>query len=252
MRIEYVGERRYARFERLCGQAGLVHAFATRPMDVSPRNGPGQEHRAQQRATFAEDWGLDPDALRICQQIHEPNLVVVDRTTPTGLLPRCDGAATDVPGLPLMTFSADCPLVLVYDPVRPAVGMVHASWRCTVALAVRRLVELMETAFASQPADLLAGIGPGAGPCCYEVQTDVYEAAATLTDRDRCFRRDAGRMYFDLWQANRDQLAEAGVPPEQIESANTCTLCHNDVFFSYRREGTACGHFGLLAALAPA
>ena len=92
-------------------------------------------------------------------------------------------------------------------------------------------------------------MGPGAGPCCYEVQDDVYEAAAVLSARERCFQRRDGRLYFDLWEANRTQLVDTGVAAEQIEAAGLCTLCHNDVFYSYRREGAGCGHFALLAAL---
>lgn len=249
MHFQPIQERRYAQFDRLRHETGLVHAYSTRPANVSPGTGLDNASIARERRTMAMDWGLDPARLRYCQQVRETGLGVIDRPAPGGPLPRCDGVVTALPGLPLITFSADCPLVLLYDPVQRVVGMVHASWRVTVTRATSRLIELMGARFGCRAADLLAGVGPGAGPCCYEVQRDVYEVAGVLEDRDRFFQRRAGRLYFDLWEANRAQLEEAGVPADQIEVASVCTLCRNDLFYSYRREGRGCGHFGLLAAL---
>jgi hypothetical protein len=241
--------RRYAQFERLRQVPGLLHAFSTRPMNVTPRDGPGAAARAAQRRTMAADWGLDPRRLCYCQQVHETRLEVVDERQPGGALPCCDGAVTACAGRSLMTFSADCPLVLVTDPVRHVLGLVHASWRCTVAGMTGRLLARMAAQFGCRAADVWGGVGPGGGPCCYEVQRDVYEAAAKLPGREQCFSTRDGRLYFDLWEANRIQLLAAGVRSENIEVAGMCTLCHNDVFYSYRREGAGCGHFGLLAAL---
>jgi copper oxidase (laccase) domain-containing protein len=129
--------------------------------------------------------------------------------------------------------------------------MVHASWRCTVAQNTRRLVELMVERFGGRPENMRAGIGPGAGPEQYEVREDVYEAAAGLPERESFFIRRDDRMNFDLWAANQAQLCAAGVPAEQVDVAGICTMTRTDVFFSYRREGPGCGHFGLLAALRP-
>jgi polyphenol oxidase len=252
MHFTQIGQRRYAQFPRLRQAAGLVHAFSTRPANLAQREGPGAADRAAERRAMVADWGLTPDRLRYCEQVHQPGLVVVDESCPAGLLTQCDGSLTALPGVPLMTFSADCPLVLAFDPLQRVLGLAHASWRCTVAGMTTRLIERMTTQFGCRPADLLAGVGPGAGPCCYEVQSDVYEAAAALAARDRFFQRRDGRLYFDLWEANRAQFIEMGVHVEHVEAPSLCTLCHNDVFYSYRREGAGCGHFALLAALCDA
>ena len=249
MHFVQIDAQRYAQFPRLRQAGGLVHAFSTRPADLAQRDDEGAAQRAAARRTMVMDWGLDPTQLHYCEQVHEPRLIVVDEACPAGLHMGCDGAVTALPNVPLMTFSADCPLVLAYDPRRRVLGMAHASWRCTVARMTARLVERVQVQFGCRPADLLAGVGPGAGPCCYEVQEDVYEAAAELAARDRFFQRRDGRLYFDLWEANRAQLLEMGVAAEQVELAGLCTLCHNDVFYSYRRAGPGCGHFALLAAL---
>ncbi len=245
MRFIQVDTRRYAQFERLADEAGLVHAFSTRPGDVGPRN---VRDGATQRGTMAGDWGLGPKSVCYCEQVHGSKLCAIAEPT-AGPLAGCDGVATALRGVPLMTFSADCPLVLIYDPTRFVVGLVHASWRCTVAALTAEMVALMEREFGCEAAGLRAGIGPGAGPCCYEVRADVYAAAAELPARDRVFHHRSGRLFFDLWEANRQQLMAAGVPESQIESAGVCTMCSQDVFYSYRREGPGCGHFGLMAAL---
>ncbi len=241
--------RRYAQFERLRQEPCLVHAFATRPLDVSPRQDRCATERAAHRADMLSDWDLDATALRYCIQIHEPHVEHVTHEVPPGPMEKCDGVFTTAPAVPLMCFSADCPLVLVYDPVRRVLGLAHASWRCTVARLAEQLVARMHEECACEPGKLLAGIGPGAGPCCYEVKSDVYAAAATLPQRDVCFASRDGHMYFDLWEANRQQLLAAGVAEANIELANVCTMCRNDLFFSFRCEGVGCGHFGLLAAL---
>ena len=197
---------------------------------------------------MAADLGLDPAHLCHCVQVHETRCALIDDQSLLGPYEGFDALITHRIGVPLMTFSADCPLILLFDTVQRVVGMVHSSWRCTVAGATRLLVEQMQAATGCRPEDLQAGIGPGAGPCCYEVQDDVYSAAERLPDRDSFFIRREEGLFFDLWSANQAQLLAAGLPAQAIERADTCTLCQNDVFYSFRREGVGCGHFGLMAA----
>lgn len=249
MHILTVQGRRYAQFERLRSEPNLIHAFSTRPEDVSPRPDEQQAERAARRRQMAADFGLDPERLCWCMQVHETRIAVIESHQTGEVIEGCDGIVTATPGTAVMTFSADCPLVLVYDPARRVVGLAHGSWRCTVAALPRRLVELMQTRFGCAAAELRAGIGPGAGPCCYEVRDNVFAAAADLPDRDSHFDRRSGRLYFDLWSANRALLSDAGVRDENVEVAGVCTLCRNDLFFSLRREDAGCGHFGLMAAI---
>lgn len=250
MQFFEVAGRPYARFERLAREAGLVHAFSLRPLDVSMRADSHAPQRAARRRQMAIDLGLPPDRLSCCVQVHRPGLAVLRAAAPPAArLEEIDGALTDVPGVGLMTFSADCPLLLLYDPRRRAVGAAHASWRCTVASIAQRLVQALRDEFGCAPADLLAGVGPSAGPDQYEVKEDVYASAAALADRDAVIRRRGGRLYFDLWEANRRQLVRAGVPEANIEIAGLCTMTRTDLLYSYRREGPGCGHFGLLAGL---
>jgi YfiH family protein len=182
-------------------------------------------------------------------QVHGPDIVKVDG--PAGdvhATPPADASFTARPGVGLLAFSADCPLVAVYDPGR-AVGVAHASWRCTSTLIVQRLIERMADELDSRPRRMWAAISPSAGPCCYEVGPEVYASARDLPDREACFHRPrgaAGKHHFNLWEAATQQLVAAGVPRDHIDSAELCTICRSDTFFSYRREGESVGAFGLM------
>jgi YfiH family protein len=131
----------------------------------------------------------------------------------------------------LMLRYADCTPVLLADPKHRAVAAVHAGWRGSAVRAAGAAVQAMRDAFGTRPGDLLAGIGPAIGPCCYTVGQDVTEAFA-----DRPWLIDQ-QSRLDLWEANRQVLSEAGVPPEQIEVAGICTQCHSERFFSHRANG---------------
>jgi hypothetical protein len=198
---------------------------------------------------MARDLGFDPDRLRCCVQVHETRIHVATADSPSRV-EGVDAIATGEPALPLMCFSADCPLILLYAPRRRVVALAHSSWRCTVAGIIPGLIRTLQEVYGVRPEELYAGIGPSAGPQQYEVQEDVYQAASGLPNRERHFPRRDGRMFLDLWSACHAALAAAGVPGGQIECARTCTMTDNDVFYSFRREGAGCGHFGLMAGLA--
>jgi YfiH family protein len=249
MRFLHIEDRRYACFPRMSAVAGLRHAFSTRPQDMSLRDDDAQARRRAQREQMVRDFGFDPRRLCYCVQVHATRVALIDAPRAGGPLEGVDAVVTDQRQTPLMVFSADCPLILVYDPAAGVLGAAHASWRCTVGQLTARLVQIMGERFGCPAGRLLAGIGPSAGPEQYEVREDVYHAAAGLPQRERLFPRRDGRMYFDLWEANRVLLIAAGLRAENIEVAGICTMSRTDLFYSYRREGAGCGHFCLLAGM---
>jgi YfiH family protein len=189
---------------------------------------------------IAQSLGLDDVAF--LEQVHGGDVLTCDVGGRAG---RADGLVTTSRSLALLGKSADCPIVLIADRQRRAVGFAHASWRATVAGIVPALVRTMAE-FGCAPDDLVACICPSAGPECYEVGQEVRMAAVEgLGSHAAAFFHPGpnGRDHFDLWGANRDALARAGVPSPSIHTAGVCTLCHNDVFPSHRREGQAAGRF---------
>lgn len=251
------GDIRLLMFEGLACEAGLVHAVTTRPRNYAPHHGVGCEEAIRWRQEVCRILGVSYDRLTSPAQVHGADVLAVDdldigcgRDGRGSAVANVDGLLTDKPDVPLILMSADCPLVCVWDPRRKAMGAVHASWRGTVAGAAGHLVHRMRAEFGCKAADLLAGICPSAGPCCYEVGRDVLRIARTrLEDADACFIARENRMYFDMWAANRRQLIEAGVRAEHIEIAGICTIC-DPRFWSHRRDGDAAGRTALFIGLA--
>lgn len=170
---------------------------------------------------------LDPDRIVTGRQVHGAEVAFHDG--PPGTMPEADGHYTDVANLPLMVFAADCLPIALASP--NGVAMVHCGWRgLAAAIAYRGAGSIGATD---------AAIGPGIGPCCYEVGAEV---------RRKFFGPDtADGGVLDLAAEGRRQLRAAGV--ERIQSADLCTRCNPDLFFSYRREGEHAGRHGGLVWL---
>ena len=243
-------------FESLEAIPRLVHAVTTRPQNYAPHQGSGCEEAVHWRRRVCDILGMPFESLTSPEQVHgadvltlEPDDVGHGRDGRQGAVPFVDGLITDKPNVPLIILSADCPLVVVCDPDRPAVGVVHASWRGTVAGAAKNLVRQMLQSCGSDPARMMAAISPSAGPCCYEVGPHVRRIARTrLADVDECFVEEGGRVLFDLWTANRNQLVAAGVPRDAVEVARLCSICDRR-FWSHRRDGAQAGRTAMFVGL---
>lgn len=161
-----------------------------------------------------------PPAGRIAtlRQIHSATVWSVREGS--GCLGEGDALITGEPGLLLAIRTADCVPILLADPVRRVVAAVHAGWRGTVAGVLAQTVGQMRQDYETNPADLVAAIGPAIGPCCFAVGSEVPLPVVN------------GRA--DLWAANRRQLEKAGVT--RIWSAAQCTVCEPETFFSFRRD----------------
>ena len=240
------------RFANLSSVGGVVHAITTREggvssdrcesLNVSYSVGDATENVDENLRRAAEAVGARREDLFAAYQVHGRAVTVVDAETSPR--PRCDVLVTNSPAKALMLRFADCTPVLVADTRRKAVAVVHAGWRGSAVRAASAAVSALSEAFGSRPADLVAGIGPAIGPCCYTVGSDVVSA---FSDRPGLIRD--GKL--DLWESNRLALVEAGVPAEHIEAAGICTQCHADEYFSHRANGgQPAGRFAALIRLA--
>lgn len=171
--------------------------------------------------------------------------------SPGSAIPATDGLVTAERGVYLFMRFADCVPILLYDPVRQAVAMLHAGWRGTVGMVAGIALQTMSAAFGSRPADVLAAIGPAIGPCHYTVREDVAsQVRAALPFADRVLQPTGPESYvLDLPQANRELLIAAGVPQGAIVLSGLCTACHTDEFYSHRAEAGQTGRFGAIIGL---
>ena len=192
---------------------------------------------------LAASGGVPRDALAAVHQVHGAAVIDV-RSGEAHERPRADGLVSRDPSLMLTVRVADCAALLIADSRRGAVAAVHAGWRGTAAGIGAAAVAQLRELHGSDPGDLVAALGPSIGPCCYTVGEELIEAFREAgqddVDPGRWFRH-GDRLALDLWTANRDQLAAAGVPGSAIYVSGLCTACHPDWFYSYRREGAAAG-----------
>jgi YfiH family protein len=169
-----------------------------------------------------------PEQLATLHQIHSDIAVYANRT---GRLADGDALLSDSPGQFVGVKTADCLPILLVDERHRTVAAIHAGWRGTVTGVCLSSLKAMAERWDTKPEDLHAAIGPGIGPCCFEVGPEVAIQ----------FGEPFRRTRINLEQANRRQLVAAGLAPEHIYTLGLCTFCHGDEFFSFRRDREKAG-----------
>ena len=155
-----------------------------------------------------------------------------------------DALITDKPGYCICVSTADCVPVLLYDKTHRAVAAIHAGWRGTVKHIVQNVLEHMRQLYGTGGEDVLACIGPSISLESFEVGEEVYKTFQKEgfdMSRISLWNEETSKHHIDLWEANRIDLMDSGVPADQIEGANLCTYMHHEDFFSARRLGIDSG-----------
>lgn len=248
----------------LLEETGIVtHAFSTRlggvskgpwaTMNLSGTRGDDPEAVEENKRRMARALGVRVGDLTYTHQTHTTNVAVVREADRGTRFMETDGMVTNVPGLCLVTFYADCVPLYFVDPVHKAIGLSHSGWRGTVGKMGKVTVEKMKKTFGTDPKDLVAAIGPSICQDCYEVSGDVIEEfkkafPGGLWDQ-LFYEKDNGKYQLDLWAANKAVLLEAGIPEEQIAVTNLCTHCNPDILFSHRAQGDRRGNLSAFLAL---
>lgn len=258
MPFRQIGPLRAFQFESL-ESAPIDHAIFTRQGGVSPEpwaslnlggtvgDDRGRVLANKQRALDA--FGRTAESLYEVWQVHSADVVLAKEPRGNGELVKADALISASPHVTLLMRFGDCVPILIADPVRGAIGLVHAGWLGTVRQTAASAVRAMTSAFGSRPHELLAGIGPSIGPDHYPVGEEVVgQVRAVFGDAaDDLLRSSNGRVHFDLWGANRKLLHKAGVAA--IETAGICTACHLEDWYSHRGERGRTGRFGAVLAL---
>lgn len=194
------------------------------------------EHVDENRRRLCASVATDPETLSLNRQVHE---ATVHRAQAGERARDGDGLWSDEPGVPMLAFSADClPIALARtNGDTPALALLHAG-------RLGLLEGIVESGVAALGGGRLAAmVGPGIGPCCYEVGDEIREAYRARFGAHVLHGRN-----LDLWAAAADVLAEAGV--ESVERLDLCTACNGDRFFSHRRDGPTTGRQGVIGYVA--
>ncbi|MGN1003775.1 MAG: peptidoglycan editing factor PgeF [Oscillospiraceae bacterium] len=231
---------------------GVAHGFSTRlggvstgiyaSLNLGSTRGDEPDRVRENYRRFCAAIGADVSRVVMTKQVHgtvirtvAPADAKADLYDPAEY--ECDGLITDVPGLALTIFSADCIPVLLYDPVQKVIAAVHAGWRGTAGDIAGKAVRQMQTDYGCRPGDILAAIGPGISQCCFETHADVPEAmiaALGKLAKPHIISLENGKFKVGLKEINAALLQCAGVTPDHIEISRDCTACLPEKYWSHR------------------
>lgn len=233
-------------------ELGTAHGFSTRLGGVSQgmyatlnlglNTGDTRENVVENYHRFCAAVGVPGENSVFSSQVHGAAVRVCTAADGGAGLARAaeyeaDGLITDVPGLTLAVFSADCLPILLCDPVRKVVAAVHAGWRGTALGIAEQAAEKMQTLYGCNPADIRAAIGPGIAKCCFETHEDVpnamTEALGAAALRYIEVRED-GKFKVDLKGLNALRLERSGLDPAHIAISPDCTACNPEKYWSHR------------------
>ena len=229
-------------------QTNLVkHAFTTRLGGVS-RGSYAELNLALHVGDIVDDvldnrrrvcriFGIDLKNLVCGEQVHGDKVMLVTREhigcgalSLSDVLPAVDALITKDRGVALMSFYVDCVPLFFLDPLNKAVGLAHAGWKGTAKRIAVKVVENMSRFFGSKPGNMIVGIGPSIGSCCYLVDESVKNYFLDYDVLKKCGQK----WHLDLKKSNKYMLMDVGVKENNIAIVDVCTCCKNDIFFSYR------------------
>ena len=227
---------------------GGVSTGSYASLNCTPYTGDDPDCVRQNQELLLSALPQRPRELIIPWQTHGTRVLAVDDAFLSAgeeqrhdLLQGIDALVTHLPGICLCISTADCIPILIYDKKQHAIAAVHAGWRGTVNFIIDHALERMRTLYGTDGADVSAVIGPGISLEAFEVGDEVYDAFRRAGFPMERIARKQEKWHIDLWEANRLQLLDFGVPSTSIETAGICTYTHYENFFSARRLGIKSG-----------
>jgi len=234
----------------------LTHAFCTRSggvsqddyasLNMSFKEGDEDNHVLQNWGRLAGAFNIPLEQFLVVNQVHKDDIFTVK---PYGgyFSSRAeldyDAIMTDRVDLAICIKTADCVPVFIADRVKKVIAAVHAGWRGSALGISARAVRLLQDNYGSSPQDILAAIGPSIGQCCYQVDASVADNFLQQKDNEEFLfaAKKASKWMLDLACANRRQIINCGIPEENIDVSDLCTVCNQDNFFSHRGSGGITG-----------
>ncbi|CUX66911.1 Laccase domain protein [Clostridium sp. C105KSO15] len=229
-------------------------------MNFTFTRGDNRLHVMENYRRMGKALGVDTERMVLSYQTHTTNVKLVTKEDAgKGIVKErdyedVDGLITNVPGITLVTFYADCVPLYFLDPIHQAIGLSHSGWRGTVKRMGEVTVKKMEEAFGTKAEDVIACIGPSICKECYEVGSEVAQEFMKGFDKkhwgDILTEKKDGKYMLDLWRANEIVLLEAGIKQENIQITDICTHCNSDLLFSHRTTGNERGNLAAFLGIA--
>ena len=232
----------------------VVHGFSTRlggvskahlgSMNLSFTRGDEREAVLENHRRFAKVLGYDEKNLVFSNQVHLTKFHKVTRNdcgkgiTRESDIQEIDGLVTNEPGVPIITFYADCVPLFFYDPVQKVIAMAHSGWKGTVERIGARMISYMNQEYGSKPEDIICAIAPSICQKCYEVSEDVALRFLQVFGENIgsvfLYKKENGKYQLNLHKACEVTLLDAGILPEHLDITDLCTCCNPEFLFSHR------------------
>ena len=252
MDINFKDEVGYLTFKGLKKYSYINHAFSTRiggvsknefkSMNLSLCCGDSEECVTENYRLFCKALNFDMNKLVRGNQIHGTDIIKITEETLNEkgfkelIFDPCDGFVTNVPGVVLTSFHADCPAIFMIDTKNKAIGLAHAGWRGTVEKISQKLLNTLTYEYGSSESDIVCAIGPGIGKCCFECSKTILPEFEKL-NIDNFYinsHENDEKIYIDILEVNRKLLIKSGLKEENIFVSDVCSSCNKDLLFSHR------------------
>lgn len=265
--VDWEAEIPVIQYQALMDTGCVEHGFSTRlggvsqgiydSMNLSFVRGDDPALVEENFKRFCTQLNIDWEKIVSTDQTHTANVrVVTEQDAGHGIrVPKSyfdiDGQITNVPGLPLITYHADCVPLFFVDPIKKAIGLSHSGWKGTVSRIGANTVKAMSENFGSDPKDIICVIGPSICQECYEVSEDVaFAFQKEFRDSEKLmYINKNGKYQLNLWEANHQVLMDAGILAEHITTTQWCTRCHSNLLWSHRKNGNDRGSLAAFLCL---
>ncbi|MBM7624961.1 peptidoglycan editing factor PgeF [Sporohalobacter salinus] len=258
----------YYIIEEFADTGMVTHAFSTRLGGVSKADfaelnlafhtEDEEDNIIKNRQRICNELGVDYHNIVAGEQIHSDNIEIITKNDQgrgafeyQDSISETDALITNEADVILTSYYADCVPIIILDPVKEVAALAHGGWKGTVKKIGQKTVLKMKQEFGSHSEDILVGIGPSIGPCCYEVDDYVIDLLKQSFDywEELVVKTGDNSWKLNLWQTNSRQLQDIGVLKENIIISEICTACNVDQFYSYRAEDGATGRMASLIKL---
>lgn len=224
----------------------LINLYTKKPIDIN-FHVHSEEELNNKFLELSKDINYEFRKVILPRQSHTTNVVAITLDNLDDELNDVDAVITDLKGVALVTSSADCQNIFIYDKKTNVIGNVHSGWKGTLNKILRNTINVMVETYGSDPKDLVVCINPSILKCCFEVDKDVVDMFNNnFKNIDDCIRfgdikDNKQKYYIDTVGINKKELMDLGVLEDNIIVSNICTKCCNDKYHSYRADGKETG-----------
>jgi YfiH family protein len=255
MILKYFRDIPLYQFDRFDRDKNIFHFITTRhgksslspvpSFNIGYNSGCTEEKVTENRSELAKILNITADHLIFQKQIHSTHIEIINRPLEnTREIPETDGMITIVPGICICVKGADCVPILFYDPVCNVCAVVHAGWKGTFQRIAEKMISKLINDFNCNPENIIAGIGPSAGPESYQVGEDVAGLFEKEFPSSKIIMKNKNNdLFLNLWECNKQQLTGSGLIESNIEISGFCTIKNNNLFYSYRSDKSDTGRF---------